>query len=302
LVVDPRRTETAAQFEWLGIVPDADAYLLLSLLQVLFAEKLADRECQADGLDWLQSLSEPFTPEVAAGRTGIDPDAVRALARDLAATPRAAIYGRFGTSVGRHATLTMYLIDAVNIVAGNFDRPGGSVFSVLDIPGQKWGMKVMGAGLRRAYQKKRSRIGGFRSAIGSEPAALMAKEITTPGKRQLLMRGGRGHRALMHVDDAADLKIADGDVVQVSSPYGRITVPVAATKDLVTGVIAIPHGWGHKGTGGWQLANRAGGSNVNQLTSSEPEDVESLSGMSWLTGVPVRVEPVHSAPVAQNVA
>jgi anaerobic selenocysteine-containing dehydrogenase len=169
LVVDPRRTETAAQFEWLGIVPDADAYLLLSLLQVLFAEKLADRECQADGLDWLQSLSEPFTPEVAAGRTGIDPDAVRALARDLAATPRAAIYGRFGTSVGRHATLTMYLIDAVNIVAGNFDRPGGSVFSVLDIPGQKWGMKVMGAGLHRAYEKKRSRIGGFRSAIGSEP-------------------------------------------------------------------------------------------------------------------------------------
>jgi anaerobic selenocysteine-containing dehydrogenase len=117
----------------------------------------------------------------------------------------------------------------------------------------------------------------------------------------LLMRGGRGHRALMHVDDAADLKIADGDVVQVSSPYGRITVPVAATKDLVAGVIAIPHGWGHKGTGGWQLANRAGGSNVNQLTSSEPEDVESLSGMSWLTGVPVRVEPVDSAPVAQNV-
>ena len=108
----------------------------------------------------------------------------------------------------------------------------------------------------------------------------------------LLMRGERRHHALMHVDDAAELQIADGDVVQISSPYGEITVPVTATKDLVAGVVAIPHGWGHKGTGGWQLANRAGGANVNRLTSSEPGDVESVSGMAWLTGVPIRVDKV----------
>jgi anaerobic selenocysteine-containing dehydrogenase len=111
----------------------------------------------------------------------------------------------------------------------------------------------------------------------------------------LLMRGERGHRALIHVDDAAELSISDGDVVRVSSPYGEITVEVTTTKDLMAGVIAVPHGWGHKGTGTWQVANRAGGSNVNRLTSSAPEDVESLSGMAWLTGVPVRVERVPEA-------
>jgi anaerobic selenocysteine-containing dehydrogenase len=522
VVIDPRKTETAAQFEWLGIVPDTDAYLLLSLLQVMFAENIAHdvrAKQQADDIEWLRALAKPFTPETTAARTGIEPASVRSLARDLAATPRAAIYGRFGTSVGRSATLTTYLIDAVNLVAGNLDRPGGSVFSGLGMPGQKWGTKLMGASLRRSYEKRRSRIGGFRAAIGSEPAALMAKEITTPGDRQikalfvsagnpvlsvpngneleealdgldlsvaldfyvtettahcdyvlpvttmyerddfpvtfqtfqatpfrqateavvapagqarteweiiddlmqrmrvrtpvfavmsgarkllslfgirfsarlmidgmirlaeggnrfglrrggltfrrlteqhphgvvlaphvqtgvlsdlvayrrgrirlahddiaaevaalvrreqpdgfplrmigmreprsenswmhnspLLMRGDRGHHALMHVDDAAELQICDGDEVQVSSPYGRITVPITATKDLVAGVIAIPHGWGHKGTGGWQVANRAGGANVNQLMSSSPEHVESLSGMSWLTGVPVRVD------------
>ena len=109
----------------------------------------------------------------------------------------------------------------------------------------------------------------------------------------LLMRGEPSHRALMHVDDAARLKLSDGDFVRVSSPYGEIDVAVAASKDLVAGVIAIPHGWGHKGTGTWRLANRAGGANVNQLTSSRPEDVEQLSGMAWLTGVPVRVEAVE---------
>jgi anaerobic selenocysteine-containing dehydrogenase len=117
----------------------------------------------------------------------------------------------------------------------------------------------------------------------------------------LLMRGERRHYALMHVDDAAELQIADGDIVQISSPYGQITVPVTSTKDLVAGVVAIPHGWGHKGTGGWQLANRAGGANVNRLTSSEPDDVESVSGMAWLTGVPVRVERIDSASTAQEV-
>ena len=106
----------------------------------------------------------------------------------------------------------------------------------------------------------------------------------------LLMRGDRNQHGLINIDDAAELHIGDGEEVRVSSPYGRINVAVTVTKDIMPGVIAVPHGWGHKGTGSWRLANRAGGANVNQLTSSDPDDVESLSGMAWLTGVPVRVD------------
>jgi anaerobic selenocysteine-containing dehydrogenase len=84
-------------------------------------------------------------------------------------------------------------------------------------------------------------------------------------------------------------------VVRVSSPHGQIDLAVRLTKDIVAGVVAIPHGWGHKGTGGWRVANRAGGANVNQLTSSAPEDLEPLAGMARLTGVPVRVEPAPPA-------
>lgn len=74
LVIDPRKTETAAQFEWLGIVPDGDAHLLPSLLQVMFAENLADRvriARKADGLAWLELLAAPFTPEATQHHTGI---------------------------------------------------------------------------------------------------------------------------------------------------------------------------------------------------------------------------------------
>jgi anaerobic selenocysteine-containing dehydrogenase len=188
VIVDPRKTETAAQFEWLGIVPDGDAYFLLSLLQVMFADGLVTRarvESQADGIDWLERRSAAFTPEGTARFTGIEPGTVRALARDLATTPRAAVYGRFGTCVGQNGTLTAYLIDAVNVIAGKLDTPGGSVFGTLGMPGQKWLMKLIGAGARRAYQQKRSRIGGFRPVAAAEPAALMAKEISIPGQGQI---------------------------------------------------------------------------------------------------------------------
>ncbi len=63
------------------------------------------------------------------------------------------------------------------------------------------------------------------------------------------------------------------------------------TSDIVPGAVAVPHGWGHSGGGGWKLANRGGGVNVNTLMSSAPSDVEALAGMAWLTGVPVQVQP-----------
>ena len=119
----------------------------------------------------------------------------------------------------------------------------------------------------------------------------------------LLMRGERVQQARMHVDDAAAAHIADGDTVRIASPHGAIELPVLVTKDIVAGVVAVPHGWGHKGTAGWRLANAAGGANVNRLMSSDPADIESLAGMARLTGVPVRVSRADADGVqAETVA
>jgi anaerobic selenocysteine-containing dehydrogenase len=105
----------------------------------------------------------------------------------------------------------------------------------------------------------------------------------------MLMKGDRGPRALMHTSDAAQRGICDGDEVAVRSPFGKIALPARLTEDIVAGTVAIPHGWGHRG-GGWRVANATGGVNVNDLTSNDPQDVESLSGLAWLTGVPIEVE------------
>jgi anaerobic selenocysteine-containing dehydrogenase len=132
------------------------------------------------------------------------------LPRDLARTPRAAVYGRFGTCVGQNGTLTAYLIDAVNLVAGKLDVPGGNVFSTLGMPGQKWLMRVMGAGARRGYERKRSRIGGFRPVAAAEPAALMAKEISVPGDRQIKALFTSAGNPVLSVPNGEELEAAVG--------------------------------------------------------------------------------------------
>jgi len=67
----------------------------------------------------------------------------------------------------------------VNLVAGNLDVAGGSMFGTLGLPFERQLMAVAGAVLRRIYRRRRSRIGGFPSVLMSELAGIMAKEITT---------------------------------------------------------------------------------------------------------------------------
>ncbi|MEV4256829.1 molybdopterin-dependent oxidoreductase [Spirillospora sp. NPDC049652] len=184
VVGDPRRTETARAFEHLPIAPDGDAWFLLSLLHVLFEDGLADLDTctrQARGVATLRGLARDFPPERTAAHSGVAPDTVRDLAHDLAAAPRAVVYGRTGTCLGTHATLVAFLIDAVNAATGNLDRPGGAVFGESPLPVDEI-VRLSGLG---TYGRTRSRIGGFPDVLGTFPAGIMAEEITTPGPGRL---------------------------------------------------------------------------------------------------------------------
>ena len=189
VVIDPRRTETAAQFEWLGIIPDGDAYLLLSLLQVMFAEDLVDRAgvaARADGLDWLERRCAPFTPEVTRPHTGVEPDTVRG------ACPRSGPHAAGGRlRPARHQRRPERHADNVSDRCGQHRRgqrrsTGRHRCSArLGMPGQRWAMKAMGALLRRSYRRKRSRVGGFPRLIASEPAAHDGQGDHHAGHRQI---------------------------------------------------------------------------------------------------------------------
>ena len=184
VVIDPRRTETARAHEHLAVRPDSDAWLLLSMLQVIFAEDLEDADAiarQSTGASVLRELCAPFTPEDTAARTGLSADVVRALARDFAAAPTATAYGRTGACLGNHGTLVSFLLDALTLATGNLDRPGGTLMSHAVIPLEEMGERSGNL----TYAETRSRIGDLPDVNGTFPAAVMAEEITTPGAGQL---------------------------------------------------------------------------------------------------------------------
>ncbi len=184
VVVDPRRTETAKAFEHVAVRPDGDAWLLLSMLHVILAEGLVDEAAiagQTRGIGALRAAAADWPPERAQEWSGVPADDVRALARAFAAAPSATAYGRTGACLGRHATLVNVLLDALNVVTGNLDRPGGSVFGRPPIDFTALASRL---GLA-TFDTYRSRVGGFPEVLGQLPAPIMAAEIETPGPGQL---------------------------------------------------------------------------------------------------------------------
>lgn len=184
VVVDPRRTETARAYEHVQVRPDADAWLLLSMLHVILGEGLADEAAireQTVGVEALRRAAAEYPPEETEAITGVPADDVRRLARDFATAPSATAYGRTGSCLGRHATLVGALIDVLAIVTGNLDRAGGTLFSRGVIPVEEVAERV---GLA-TFATGQSRLGGFADVLGTFPAVLMADEITTPGDGQL---------------------------------------------------------------------------------------------------------------------
>jgi anaerobic selenocysteine-containing dehydrogenase len=184
VVVDPRRTETARSFEHLPVRPDSDAWLLLSMINVVFREGLADRAFLSRwtaGAATLERAAREHPPEATEARTGVPAARVRDLARDFATAESAAAYGRTGSCLGRFGTLVAFLLDALNAATGNLDRPGGAVFGRPPVPLDDVGERI---GLD-TYGKVRSRFGGFPDVIGNLPATLLPREIETPGELQI---------------------------------------------------------------------------------------------------------------------
>ncbi len=108
-----------------------------------------------------------------------------------------------------------------------------------------------------------------------------------------MKHGDRARNHLfMHPDDAERLRLNDGDVVRVRSDAGEVQLPIKRDPDLMPGVVAATHGWGHGDTDGMRIANERPGVNVNRLLASGPGSFEPLSNMAHMTGIPVEVEAI----------
>ncbi|MFD6279775.1 molybdopterin oxidoreductase family protein [Streptomyces sp. NPDC060209] len=203
-VIDPRRTRTARLADrHAAIRPGTDALLLAALTQVLVEEKLTDPGVLAEHLDGYDELTEAmadFTPEAVAAACDLDADTIRDIARELAAAPAAAVYGRIGSCTVEHGTLASWLVDVLNILTGNLDRPGGALFP---LAATARAPRAAAPGKGFALGRWRSRVSGHPEAKGELPVAALAEEIETPGEGRI--------RALIVIAGNPVLSAPDGD-------------------------------------------------------------------------------------------
>ncbi|QIS17083.1 molybdopterin-dependent oxidoreductase [Nocardia terpenica] len=179
VVVDPRRTRTAkVADEHLFIRPGSDAYLLFAIVHTLFAEELTRVRVAVTGLDEIRAAAAPFPPAAVAERTGIPAATIVRLARELVAAPTAAVYARIGTCTAEFGTVTQWLVEVINVLTGNLDRPGGAMFATA---------AALGIVRSRPFRLGRwtSRVRELSEAMGEFPIATLADEITTPGAGQV---------------------------------------------------------------------------------------------------------------------
>ncbi|MFF1471703.1 molybdopterin oxidoreductase family protein [Streptomyces mirabilis] len=205
-VIDPRTTRTAKLADrHVTIRPGTDALLLAAMTYVLFEEKLVDLRDLAPHVQDVEELAtavRDFTPEAASEACDVDADTIRALARELAAAPTAAVYGRIGSCTVPHGTLASWLVDVLNILTGNLDRPGGALFPQAATDKTP---RPAGPGRGFALGRWHSRVSRHPEAKGELPLAALAEEIDTATPE------GSPVRALIAIAANPVLSAPDGD-------------------------------------------------------------------------------------------
>ena len=182
VVIDPRRTETAElATEHHAARPGTDAALLLALIHLLFRDGLIDLGHLSDfvdGIDDIKKAVVSYTPEWAASHTGMSSEKITQLAHDFSSADRAICYGRMGVSTQRFGTLCQWAIQVINVLSGNLDREGGSLFTLPAVD-QVLGVSPGGFG------RHASRVRQLPEFDRELPVACLAEEITTPGEGKI---------------------------------------------------------------------------------------------------------------------
>ena len=186
IVLDPNRTRTAEMADrHLAVRPGTDGALLFAIVHVLFDEDLVDLGRLAEhvvGIEQVRAAAADFGPETVAGHCGVSAQEIRTLAREIATARTAAVYGRIGTSTVDFGTITSWLVDVVNILTGNLDRPGGVMFASSPIAAAP---RPARPGRGFTTGRWHSRVSGHPEALSELPTIAMPEEIETPGDGQI---------------------------------------------------------------------------------------------------------------------
>jgi anaerobic selenocysteine-containing dehydrogenase len=236
VVIDPRRTETAARADrHLFLRPGTDAVLLLAMIETVFAERLVKTgRVPVSGVDELRRVAADWPAERAAPITGVAAADIRELARALATTPRAVLYGRIGVCTQEFGGLAAWLCYALNALTGHLDEPGGLMFTTpaLDL------LQVAPLlGYTNGFARWTSRVGRKPEFGGELPMTALAEEIETPGAgqiRALVTSAGNpvlsapGGRRLERALASLDFMVSIDPYINATTRLAHVILPPAS--------------------------------------------------------------------------
>ncbi|MES2493758.1 MAG: molybdopterin-dependent oxidoreductase [Pseudomonadota bacterium] len=236
IVIDPRRTETAA-FADVAVqpLPGHDPAILAGLIRLILSEGWEDQAfCQryvgAAAMQQLRDAVEPFDEARVELLSGLQPGDLRAVATLFACDSRqGAAYTGTGPSMAPHSNLMQHLADCLNVVCGRFTRAGDRVLS-LDMMSSPTEFRAeVIPPPRTSWNAPPSRIRGVGSLAGEKTTGTLADEILTPGPEQVrcLISCG-GNLASLMPDQQKMLKAFQALDLRVSiDPYMSTTARLA---------------------------------------------------------------------------
>jgi len=172
IVIDPRRTETAAMADHhLQVRPGGDPFALAALLAVLVQEDLVDHRFLADRTTGFTAVrAELASLDIAdySARAGVPELQVREVGRRIARARSLSTYEDLGVQQAPHSTLNSYLEKLLYLLTGNFAKRGAmNLHSHL--------VALVGGSDREATTP----VGGHRIIGGMVPCNVIADEILT---------------------------------------------------------------------------------------------------------------------------
>jgi anaerobic selenocysteine-containing dehydrogenase len=228
IVIDPRRTETAEKADrHLFLRPGSDAVLLLAMIDTVFTEALVKLgHVPVTGLSELRTVASAWPAERAAPITGVPATEIRGLARALATTPRAVLYGRIGVCAQAFGGLAAWLCYAINALTGHLDEPGGLMFTTPAVDPLPLASLL---GLDGGFARWTSRVSGKPEFGGELPATTLAEEIETAGPGQIRALVTIAGNPVLSVPGGPRLERAIGtlDFMVAIDPYMNATTRLA---------------------------------------------------------------------------
>lgn len=173
IVIDPRRTETAALADiHLPVKPGTDAWLVSALVAVLVQEDLLDRKflqkyASPSGVDQVEKAFSSLDVTAFSARAGVDEALVRKAARAIGKAERLASMEDLGVQMNRHSTLLSYLHRLLWMLTGNLGKQGTAYIPTPLVD------------FTTGAAKRTSPVVGARIVAGLVPCNVIADEILT---------------------------------------------------------------------------------------------------------------------------